>query len=467
MAVSVSEYDKWYTIVFADFMVSTYFWCEENRRSYAGIVNGKTGEEIIPAIYEHIGWIHDGFVQVRYNGKSGIINMNGDFVIPAEFTSLSQPCKNGFMIASKLLENANPEAWQFNDNGVINMHGEVVVPFEYATIGEFNSQGIALAGKWSETQFNEWNEAEMHYVLINKKGETVLDLGVYSVMSLWAAEADSDLLRISTTRNGLTQNGIINTNGEVIVPLIYDNMNLWWGGRFYSHELIGVSRNDKWGFIDIKGNVVVPLEYNHVSPFDNGFAYVWRDIITNQGWSESRVGVINSKGEFVIPLTDNYEDISHFSEGFAAVLVGGRNSSKWGYINISGDLVVPPMFDSANQFLNGYAIANIGRWWDGDGDERMPVRHFILNTHGEVVGEFESTGWYFVEAGFIVLSEDDGTFNEWGSPIYKSGFVNLLGQTVVTPQYERILHVGTDEDGTAYFWVQQNGLWGIYTARDA
>jgi WG containing repeat len=53
-----------------------------------------------------------------------------------------------------------------------------------------------------------------------------------------------------------------------------------------------------------------------------------------------------------------YSAVSSFSEGLAAV----RNQEhKWGYIDTRGQLVIPFMFQSASQFSDGLAQAELNQ----------------------------------------------------------------------------------------------------------
>jgi hypothetical protein len=63
--------------------------------------------------------------------------------------------------------------------------------------------------------------------------------------------------------------------------------------------------------------------------------------INNDKW-----GFINTSGNFVIPA--QFDDANSFSEGLAAVKVG----DKWGYIDKTGQLKIKPQFDNALYFYN-------------------------------------------------------------------------------------------------------------------
>src|SRR5262245_61780037 len=63
-----------------------------------------------------------------------------------------------------------------------------------------------------------------------------------------------------------------------------------------------------------------------------------------------KFGFMNDQGTVVIPA--RFTNTSNFSEGLAAVRVGGE----FGYIDASGSFVIDPQFDYAEDFENGLAI---------------------------------------------------------------------------------------------------------------
>src|SRR5699024_11300611 len=71
--------------------------------------------------------------------------------------------------------------------------------------------------------------------------------------------------------NGLAQVGIkgkiglINSYGNIIIPLIYDEI------EGFSHGLAVVKRNGKYGFVNIKGKEIVPPIFDEAHPY-NGYS---------------------------------------------------------------------------------------------------------------------------------------------------------------------------------------------------
>ena len=69
-------------------------------------------------------------------------------------------------------------------------------------------------------------------------------------------------------------------------------------------------------------------------------------------------GYMDTTGQIVIPM--KFKNATHFSEGLAAVEVDG----KWGYIDRKGQIVIPPQFHKAREFKQGRAKVEVepDRW---------------------------------------------------------------------------------------------------------
>lgn len=98
---------------------------------------------------------------------------------------------------------------------------------------------------------------------------------------------------------------------------------------------------------------------------------------------DGKYGFINIKGTFVIPPI--FTSAQYFSEGLAAVNVGGRSyidsspqagqsihseKGKWGYIDRTGEMKIPPQFSEARDFHEGLALVAVG-------DERPSLEEFL------------------------------------------------------------------------------------------
>ncbi|MDI6782868.1 MAG: WG repeat-containing protein, partial [bacterium] len=89
--------------------------------------------------------------------------------------------------------------------------------------------------------------------------------------------------------------------------------------------------------------------YDWARPFSEGLAAV-----NIGGFEHGKWGYIDKTGKEIIKL--QFKNASGFSEGRAEVSIG----KKWGYIDKTGKVVIAPQFDDVWSFQNGLAMVSIG-----------------------------------------------------------------------------------------------------------
>ena len=97
-----------------------------------------------------------------------------------------------------------------------------------------------------------------------------------------------------------------------------------------------IAENEKWGYIDKNGQVMVDMQYDYAYPFSNDRARVFKGTVSKTGVpDEGFYGFINRSGSLVIPAI--YEHASDFNRfGLAAVSKNG----KYGIINTDGKSII-------------------------------------------------------------------------------------------------------------------------------
>lgn len=127
-----------------------------------------------------------------------------------------------------------------------------------------------------------------------------------------------------------------------------------------------------WGYVDEKGRVVVELRYNALRSFSEGLAAgavldqeeLNKSVYARRTLASLRWGYVDREGRVVIPT--QYVAAGDFSEGLAAVNVGGAKDSNcghpgnFGFIDKTGAFVIKPQFAMASAFKNGQAPVSVG-----------------------------------------------------------------------------------------------------------
>ena len=108
-----------------------------------------------------------------------------------------------------------------------------------------------------------------------------------------------------------------------------------------------------------------------------------------------------------------YDVFDLFSEDLAAVRIGDYQTGKWGYVNKSGNLVIPLRYDFAYEFSEGRARIESNNKYgyiDINGREIIPAKY--------------DSGYSFSE-GFALVKLD-----------FKSGFIDKSGREVIPLKYD-------------------------------
>jgi hypothetical protein len=138
------------------------------------------------------------------------------------------------------------------------------------------------------------------------------------------------------------------------------NANLYAQKKANWEDFVSFYRDGKWGFRKKSGGMVIKPEYEEVSEFfSEGLAAVKY---------KGEWGFIDETGEVVIPI--RYKMAFYFREGLAHVYDG----EKWGYIDKKNKTVIPFVYSVANPFINGEARVSL----DGNNE-------FFINKKGKCV----------------------------------------------------------------------------------
>ena len=297
--------------------------------------------------------------------------------------------------------------------------------------------------------------------------------------------------------------GFIDTEGNVVIDLQYED------GFSFSEGLAAVEKDGKYGFIDVQENVVIPFKWDNAYNFHDGIAQVWKNekagYIDKEGnvisepewdqWSSSstsfdglirvndslgKYGFIDLTGKLVIPC--EYDYANSFSEGYTVVEV----DDKYGFIDTKGSYVVDPQWDDASSFSNEIACV------------KKNDKYGYIDTTGKVViePEFDSensfinadytlvekngTNYIIDKKGNEVLALNDydfasnidkygyirvfnGSLSEYGSPnIGKYGYIDIEGDEVIPPEYMDLSFMGESgyligNDGTSSYVIDIKG----------
>lgn len=157
-------------------------------------------------------------------------------------------------------------------------------------------------------------------------------------------------------------------------------------GNFDSQGLIVFSNNNEYGLISAAGKVVAYGLYDDIStPVSRGLYQVYKN---------KKGGYIDSSGNVVVPLV--YDSLTPFYHGFASVC----RESKCGLIDEEGKLILPELYEQVLPPVAGREMIEFkinGKWG-------------VANTEGMIVVEHQFDEIQFV--GHQLYAVRNG--NKWG-----------------------------------------------------
>ena len=173
---------------------------------------------IVPIIYDRInGW--GQYYIVVQKSKYGILDINGN-----QQVSLKYDYIKGLHYGNKI----SFYVFQNESSGLINENGEMLTMKKYETIGDYKNDGNYTNNDCGANSMARWNRAMAKY---NGK---------------W---------------------GWVNIDGEEVISCQYDNVNQY-DFRFSKTGIIAVAKKGsdryKWGVIDTNGKIILPLIYDYV-----------------------------------------------------------------------------------------------------------------------------------------------------------------------------------------------------------
>jgi hypothetical protein len=238
----------------------------------------KKGKVVIPFSLESAGDFRDSVAICELDGSYGVINLNGDTILPFEFEGIER-------IGSNRLRIRRDEM-----SGLASIRGEIFVSPYYDEIGNFSQNralvmrkgrigfidttGIiviplsfeALASSLSKSDFiNGYSSVRKSgkYGIIDTTGKNIVPYRYDDIIM-------SDAL-IVPVRKGKKWGYLNVKERRLVIEIKYD-----FSGTF-NNKFATVKLNDKSGVINMNGDVVVPFNYDKIEHANGGYFVVWKD----------------------------------------------------------------------------------------------------------------------------------------------------------------------------------------------
>lgn len=408
----------------------------------------KKGNEIIPLKYESMGVFSNGLVIAKdpETNRYGYMDKTGKWVLkPVYLDGL------GF--------DSNGGSWVKMTDGkyhYINKSGKDFGALDEKSYKSFNKDGYAV-----------YETSDYPYVLIDKTGKIITKIadcdGIYNFsesIAGYKCKSNSKygfldingksfidcgydaftgfiegVSRVGKTLSGKTKFGYISNKGETILPPEYDDLQYFRNGW-------GVLKKDgNYFFVDKKGNLKEPpRKYDNLAEFRSGYAlgtvkgatdhpntYYY---INTQLKEEIHISAFEAylfwDDVAVVVIDDGYDLMNKKGGVFASLeadlikfstenMLAIKDKGKWGFVDDKGNMVIPPKYDSCEQFKYGLAkFKKAGKWGilDKKGNEVfeakyeniIPCENGLLIYYDKFWGVMDKTGKILVPPTYYTIT---------------------------------------------------------------
>ena len=339
-----NEYDR--VEVIENFDSKQNIWYEENilrvyKNEKYGLIDLE-GKTILNCDYDEITSlksVKENFI-VRQNDKVGLVNSKGQEIIKIQYKeikTLKEGYKNEYIIVDE------------NDNcGVISTSGTIILEPAYKQIkylGNAEIYAVLIDNLWT---------------LIKKNGEVINN--AYNYISVKGEN-------VVVEKDG--KYGIITTKGEEKITPTYESLE-------YAFSVYYIAKQEgKYGIINIDNEPIIPFEYLNMYYVEDksiliGDITTTETVIFDNNLAQKLKGLFVFEDEYIKARIDGqnkyynyrFEEKQNRELLTKNTLFVSEKDGKYGYLNVSGEIVVDYIYDDAKeQNEAGYAaVKKDGKW---------------------------------------------------------------------------------------------------------
>ena len=357
------------------------------------------------------------------NDTIGVINEDGEVVVPAEYDNIKLLSDNTLLVNKD------------NNYGLFDITGKCILPKVFTTIEHISKDRIRVIWNLNKTQ--SWSSGEYvpgsnDYIsdkggnLVNKrsalcdvKGKIINDKNIVWVGKFINGHARCYLTIDAEDKSVKLKNaGVIDINGKTIVNPEYDGIIL------YNHSFARLRKGNKYGIADLNNKKTIFFdEINIKKPGDidsfGRFIYTdgeYHNEQTNNKGVMGPNGIILSPGEYYhIDLLEN-----------GLIKVSNKEQTLFGLLGVDGKELFKMEYSYISPFEYGHASVCIG----GHEEDKYPYRHV-----GGKWGIIDKTGKFIIKC-----------INDQRQSLSAKDIINynLIDESEFD-SYGRLLHVGPCE----------------------
>lgn len=372
----------------------------------------------------------EGGMIVAQGGKWGLLNSTGKVLIPAvfdklEFLHLNNKTKSIYFLANRGRKISDSEEPNFAGNcGLIDINGNEIIPFEYQEIfvgldNQFivNKGGALEFGRWgySYIQGGKWGVVDITNTI---KIPIIYD-DLYKIRQYYIVAKGS--------KKG-SKHGILSIDNKIITPLIYDYITYDYqtekivltcmGCKNYS-EFDGpeIVYGGQWGAIQNNGKLILNNNFSEILTTNDtnllilNTGKIYGNEYPGEVKYEGKFGLSDINGKLILPL--KFDEITVETNFIFAKLQG-----KYLIYTKKGELFLDKKFESLSALSNNFISYRLGEKngiLKPDGSELFPPRFWATKNEDGYSYDIGIEGPYFkiVEAGnYFYATEKGDVFRE-------------------------------------------------------
>lgn len=265
--------------------------------------------------------------------------------------------------------------------------------------------------------------------VINNKGETIINMEYNEMITIPNPEkAVFVCIYDVNEETGEYKTKIINEKKETLfteydtVETIenYDSkQNIW-----YEKNTLRVSKNGKYGLIDLEGKKLLGCEYDSITALKS----VEENLLVRK---DNKVGIVNNVGQIIVPV--EYKDVRILKEGYKNEYIIVDESDNQGIISTSSTIIVAPTYKEI-KYINSNEIyaAKIEDKWN------------LVNKKGEIINN-SFDDYTYVKGDYVIVQKDG-----------KYGIITTAGTVKIEPSYEDLQYAFS-----VYYIAKINSKYGI------
>lgn len=306
----------------------------------------RTGKILAEPVYEDAGYFREGLAIVMQNGCYGVIGADGEEVLPAEYGAVS--VEDGYIMAWKdtlvscfdregrlciegewnrieaedglFVAGRDGKDWLFDGNGTVLLEG-------YDFLEPIPEKRLVIAmkdGSWGVVDYEGNERVPFSWNRITYEEEGTGGLRV--VRDRDPVEGQEGINDADFGYLGFTEQGDF-----VEIPPIYDFLS-------FQGDRAVAGMDGKYGVIRRDGEIEIPLEYDNVKLFENG-AVALR--------TGHKTVLYDSRGEAVYSEVNSGGSISIYQCGRGFRIEDG---GKYGILDERGEPIVPLIYDTFSSY---------------------------------------------------------------------------------------------------------------------